>query len=93
VAVTVRRLIRSREVQPAQTLRSGDDRRGFALRTTTAVTFPDMTTAVAHLHEVLGDSVYESLAHDSEKMTTAEMAAYAYDQIGQTRTELDAVSN
>ena len=41
---------------------------------------------------MLGDQTYESLAHKGETMTTAEMVRYAYDQIGQARTELDAVS-
>ena len=35
---------------------------------------------------------YESLAHKGETMTTAAMATYAYDQIDQARTELNAVS-
>ena len=34
----------------------------------------------------------ESLAGDGGIMTTAEMAAYACDQIDQARTELNAVS-
>jgi hypothetical protein len=49
-------------------------------------------TAITHLRDVLGDQTYESLAHDGQTMTTAAMAAYAYDQIDQARTELDAVS-
>jgi hypothetical protein len=47
---------------------------------------------VAHLREVLGEETYESLAHDGEPMTTAAMATYAYDQIDQARTELQAAS-
>jgi hypothetical protein len=47
--------------------------------------------AIAHLREVLGDQTYESLARNGEKMTTAALAAYAYDQIDQARTELKAV--
>ena len=93
MAVTVRRLIRSREVQPAQTLRSGDDRCGFALRPTTAVTFPEITIAIAHLRDVLGDQTCASLARKGETMSTSAMATYAYDQIDQARTELNAVSN
>ena len=57
-----------------------------------ALVFPEIATAIAHLHEVLGDPVYESLAHDGETMTTAEMATYVYDQIDQARTELKTVS-
>ena len=49
-------------------------------------------TAVAHLREVLGDRTYESLARQGEAMTTAAIVTYAYDQIDQARTELEAVS-
>jgi predicted ATPase len=66
---------------------------GFAIvNPLTGRVVPEITTAIAHLHQVLGDSVYESLAHDGETMTTAEIAAYAYDQIDQTRAALNAVS-
>jgi hypothetical protein len=41
---------------------------------------------------VLGDETYESLAHKGEMMATAEMVAYAHEQIDQARTKLDAVS-
>jgi hypothetical protein len=44
------------------------------------------------LREVLGDETYQSLARRGETMTTAEIVAYAYDQIDQARTELN-VSN
>ena len=37
-------------------------------------------------------TTYESLARKGETMTTAAMAAYAYDQIEQARAELNAVS-
>jgi predicted ATPase/class 3 adenylate cyclase len=65
---------------------------GFAVSPMTAAAFPALSTAIAHLHDVLGDQTYESLAHKGETMTTAEMATYAYDQIDQARTELEAVS-
>jgi Protein of unknown function (DUF3024) len=52
----------------------------------------NLTTAIAHLRDVLGDQAYESLARKGETMTTAAMATYAYDQIDQARTELNAVS-
>ena len=54
--------------------------------------FPEITTAIAHLRDVLGDETYESLARKGETMTTAAMATYAYDQIDQARAELNAVS-
>jgi hypothetical protein len=57
------------------------------------VTFlAEITTAITHLRSVLGDQTYESLARNGETMTTAAMAADAYDQIGQARAELNAVS-
>jgi hypothetical protein len=39
---------------------------------------------------VLGET-YESLARSGETMTTAAIVTYAYDQIDQTRTDLNAV--
>ena len=57
-----------------------------------AAALPELGTAIAHLRGVLGDQTYESLARKGETMTTAEMATYAYDQIDQARTELNAVS-
>ena len=51
--------------------------------------FPEITTAIAHLRDVLGEATYESLARKGETMTTAAMATYAYDQIDQARTELE----
>jgi hypothetical protein len=54
--------------------------------------FPEVTTAIAHLRDVLGDPTYESLARKGEAMTTSAMATHAYDQIDQARAELNAVS-
>jgi hypothetical protein len=51
-----------------------------------------ITTAIAHLRDVLGDQTYESLARKGETMTTAEVVTYAYDQINQARAELNSVS-
>jgi predicted ATPase len=64
---------------------------GFALSPLAAAGVPEITTAIAHLRDVLGEVTYESLARQGETMTTAAMAAYAYDQIDQARTELNAV--
>ena len=64
---------------------------GFALNPLTASTVPQLTTTITHLREVLGEATYESLARKGETMTTAAMATYAYDQIDQTRIELNAV--
>jgi predicted ATPase len=63
---------------------------GFALSSLAATTVPEITTAITHLRDVLGEATYESLARKGEAMTTAAMAAYAYDQIDQARTELSA---
>jgi predicted ATPase/class 3 adenylate cyclase len=60
---------------------------GFAVGAMTERAFPEITAAIAHLREVLGDRVYESLAHGGETMTTAAIATYAYDQIDQARAE------
>jgi hypothetical protein len=69
--------------QPAATIA------GFALSPISAAGFPEITTAIAHLRDVLGDQTHESLAHRGRTMTTAAMATYAYDQIDQARTELE----
>jgi predicted ATPase/class 3 adenylate cyclase len=62
---------------------------GFAFKPVTTASFPELSTAIAHLHEVLGDRAYQSLALTGARMTTAAMAKYAYDQIDQARTELE----
>jgi predicted ATPase len=62
---------------------------GFALSPMAAATVPEITTAIAHLRDVLGEATYESLARKGETMTTAAMATYAYGQIDQARTELE----
>jgi predicted ATPase/class 3 adenylate cyclase len=62
---------------------------GFAFSPFSAATFPEITTAIAHLRDMLGDQTYESLARKGETMTTAEMVTYAYDQIDQARAELE----
>jgi predicted ATPase len=65
---------------------------GFALSPFAASSVPEITTAINHLRDVLGDQTYESLARKGETMTITEMAKYAYDQIDQARIELNAVS-
>jgi predicted ATPase len=62
---------------------------GFALSPLSSAAFPEITTAITHLRDVLGEATYESLARKGETMTTAAMVAYAYDQIDQARTELE----
>jgi tetratricopeptide (TPR) repeat protein len=65
---------------------------GFALSPFAAAALPEITTAITHLRDVLGDQTYESLARKGETVTTAAMVTYAYDQIDQARAGLDAVS-
>jgi predicted ATPase len=65
---------------------------GFAFSPLTASIVLQLSIAITHLREVLGDQTYESLAHKGETMTTAAMATYAYDQIDQARAELKADS-
>ena len=62
---------------------------GFALSPIAASAVPEITTAIAHLRDVLGDQTYESLARKGETMTTSAMATYAYDQIDRARAELE----
>jgi len=62
---------------------------GFAVSPMTAALEPELSTAIGHLREVLGDHAYESLARKGETMSTAAMATYAYDQIDQARAELE----
>ena len=65
---------------------------GFALSPLAVTGVPEITTAITHLRDVLGEATYESLALKGETMTTAAMVTYAYDQIDQARAELNAVS-
>jgi predicted ATPase/class 3 adenylate cyclase len=65
---------------------------GFAFSPLTVSAFPQLSTAITHLRDVLGEATYETLARKGETMTTAAMVTYAYDQIDQARTELKAVS-
>jgi len=74
-------------LEPAATIAGG-----LAHSPIAATGVPEITTAITHLRDVLGDETYESLAHAGEKMTTAAMVAYAYNEIDQARAELNAVS-
>jgi hypothetical protein len=63
---------------------------GYAFSPITKGWIPEIKTVTAHLREVLGDQIYQALAHRGETMTAAEMVMYAYDQIDWARTELKA---
>ena len=65
---------------------------GFGFSPLNTAAFAEISPVIAQLRNVLGDHIYESLAGEGGTMTTAEMAAYACDQIDQARTELNAVS-
>jgi predicted ATPase len=62
---------------------------GYAFSPVTKGWVPELGAAISHLRDVLGDQAYESLASRGKSMTTSAMAAYAYDQIDQARTELE----
>jgi predicted ATPase/class 3 adenylate cyclase len=55
--------------------------------------FPEVTSAIEHLRDVLGDDTYESLACIGENMSDAEIATYAFEQIDRVRAELDQTRN
>jgi hypothetical protein len=86
LAILAAVLDRLERYEPAATIAA------FALSPLTAATIPEITTAIAHLRNVLGEATYESLTRKGETMTTAAMTTYAYDQIDQARAELNAVS-
>lgn len=57
-----------------------------------ALFLPEITTTIAQLRDALGDEIYESLARTGENMTTADVVAYAYDQIDQARAALETTT-
>lgn len=61
---------------------------GFASTPLTLTGLPEFTAATAHLRLALGDQVYESLFGMGTTMTTAAVAAYAFEQIEQALAEL-----
>jgi hypothetical protein len=65
---------------------------GFADSAMARASYPAITTMIARLREVLGDQTYDSLARTGETMTATAMVTYAFDEIDQARTELNAVS-
>lgn len=65
---------------------------GFAINPLTIAGLPELSTAIAHLREVLSDPTYEAFAGKGETMTAAAIAVYAYDHIDQALMELKAVS-
>ncbi|WP_420716012.1 ATP-binding protein [Mycobacterium sp. 94-17] len=66
---------------------------GFAASSFTRVSYPQLNPTISHLRDVLGAQTYESLARTGETMTTADMVAYAYDQIDRVQAKLSTASN
>ena len=66
---------------------------GFAVNPLNVAGLPELTPALAHVREVLGNATYESLARKGGSMTAPAIAVYALDQIEQALAELNAVSN
>lgn len=61
---------------------------GFTAAAIGHPSFPEIAAAITHLHDVLGDDRYRSLAQTGAGMTTTEIADYAFEQIGRARSEL-----
>jgi hypothetical protein len=61
---------------------------GFADTPFNRSAYTEINAATTHLRETLGYEVYESLSRTGEQMTTAEMVAYAFEQIELAREEL-----
>ena len=61
---------------------------GFAVTEMVQAGYPRIDGMIAHLHDVLGEKVYESLARKGKAMTAPTIVTYALDEIDQVRTEL-----
>jgi hypothetical protein len=62
---------------------------GYSYDAVSIASVPEVAATIGHLREALGDQGYESFARNGEAMSTAEIVAYAYDQIDLVRTELE----
>jgi hypothetical protein len=62
---------------------------GFVANPLVFTTFPEVEGVITHLRDVLGDHAYDSLAHAGSRMTHAEMANYALEQIDLARGALE----
>lgn len=61
---------------------------GFTTAAIGYPSFPEISAAIAHLRDVLGEERYQSLAMTGATMTTTEIADYAFEQIDLARTTL-----
>jgi hypothetical protein len=73
--------------EPAATLA------GYGVNPLNTKGLPELTPALAHLREVLGDPTYESLIRKGSAMTAAALAVYALDQIDQACLALSSSSD
>lgn len=65
---------------------------GFAGNALALAVIPEFEAATDSLRDALDEGTYEALAGTGKALTTAEIAAYAYDQIARLRAELDQSS-
>ena len=84
LAILAALLDRLARYEPAATIAE------FAANELTRMAFPEVTSAIAHLRDVLGDDRYESLAQAGQAMTNAAMANYAFEQIDLARARLNS---
>jgi predicted ATPase len=85
-AILVLLLARVELHEPAATIA------GFAFSPLTAASLPELSDAVRHLREVVGDEAFESLSRAGEALTTPARVKYALDQIDRARLELAGVA-
>jgi predicted ATPase/class 3 adenylate cyclase len=60
----------------------------FADSPLTRMAFPEITTTISRLREILSDDVYDSFARAGETLSNAAMTAYALEQIDVARANL-----
>ena len=61
---------------------------GFVVDSDASAVYPEITSTIAHLRDVLGDDHYKSCARTGQAMTNAAMATYAFEQIDHARAQL-----
>ena len=61
---------------------------GFVVESDASTVYPEITSTIAHLRDVLGDDRYQSCARTGQAMSNAGMATYAFEQIDHARAQL-----
>jgi predicted ATPase len=61
---------------------------GFVVDSDASAVYPEITSTIAHLRDVLGDDRYKSCARTGRAMSDAGMATYALEQIDRARAQL-----